>query len=118
MAQVPEKSNRVFRVRQLPPYIQLHELASLLHRALKCSGPIDHIRVFSLAPSIDSTDQHPTKTATIGFVTIPDSFSNHENEWSFHMLGVSHTIIVDTHFLGFTTLNDVRPENHTVEYHI
>jgi|ERR1700733_5522485 hypothetical protein len=108
-----------FRVRQIPAHcLQFHDLTRLLHYVLDYRKTII---VRSLASSIDSFENPPTKVATVTFEDRPTALEDpkdpRRSEWFFPSSRTSlpHNIIIDTHFRGFTVLNEVYPERHLLE---
>jgi hypothetical protein len=106
-----------YRVRQLPAHIDGHRLPAFLISLENSIGPLENINVHSLAGSLNTFEDVPTQTATVTFNVVPRVFTNHDTEWVFETrrLGLQKNIIFDTHFLGFTALNDVDPNMHTLE---
>jgi hypothetical protein len=51
------------------------------------------------------------------FDRVPSLLDNDHDQWtlSAHDTGLLRDIIIDVHFLDFTPLNDVPPDNHTME---
>ena len=106
------RDGRVYRVRQLPLHLQDRgETERFLAQIAQDLGPVDNIRVFSLAQ-----DKQDSKTATVKFETLPSIFDNDEQQWTLHAeVFCGRNIIVDVHFRGFTVLNEPRYSPHTVE---
>jgi hypothetical protein len=115
MARVPKDCT--YRVRQLPADMDILRLPALLISLENCIGPLQNVVVHSLAGSLKPFEYTPTKTATVTFHNVPRVFDNDQTEWVFRTrhLGLQKNIIFDTHFLGFTALNDVDPSIHTHE---
>jgi hypothetical protein len=116
-------SQTVFRVRGLPNDVKtLEDVASLLSLRLG-DFPRDSIRVYSLAITMDFTLslwQFPrSKVATVMFQTLPSLIQNSpgKQQWSVPAQGPQNVdnVILDTHFMGMTPLNDV-DSNHLFEY--
>jgi hypothetical protein len=107
-----------YRVRQIPVYIPHHELGSHLRRIVKYSGLLEDVRVRSLASSLEHAGGPSTRTATVTFGCRPELLAANKDEWVFtsYETGWSHNLIFDTHFRGFTPLNDVSADNHILEY--
>lgn len=115
---MPEKERRTFRVRQIPAYIKEGDLPKLLKGLTGYVGPTDQIEVFSLASSVDVYESPPAKVATVKFEYTPAAFLADSDEWIFHRekTFLPYNVIIDTHFRGFTVLNDVTSGNHKLEY--
>lgn len=116
-------SKTVFRARGLPSDVKtLEDVASLLSLRLG-DVPRDSIRVYSLATTLDFTlnlwEYPRTKMATVMFQTLPSLIQNSpgEQQWSVPAQGPQNfdDVILDTHFMGMTPLNDV-DFNHLFEY--
>lgn len=75
-----------------------------------------HIR--SLATTLMPWEDPPTKTATLNFTKLPSAIERclSDGEWTVEDAASNNSLILDTHFLGLTPLNDVRPERHDYEY--
>jgi hypothetical protein len=105
-----------YRVRQIPANVtQSSDAVRLLQDALKYQKVIV---VYSLASSVDSIDYPPTKTATVTFEDQPQVFNDRgKTQWVLpkHLTGLPHNLIIDTHFHGFTTLNEVGLNQHILE---
>ncbi|CAH0022416.1 unnamed protein product [Clonostachys rhizophaga] len=108
----------VFRLRQLPPTTDRLDIVNLLREStgLRASA----ITVFSLARSVDIYNPS-SKIATLMFDPETDiqlslrSFAtgNSGDEWKIRIDNLPHTLILDTHFRGFTPLYD--PEDHKAD---
>lgn len=112
-------SKTVFRLRGLPNTVDtMDDVARLVNESLG-DIPADRIRVFSLATTLNSWENPPSKVATIMFATAPsvvrDGFG--EDEWYIpaRNLHSNSDLILDTHFMGMTPLNDVEPLCHLCE---
>lgn len=105
-----------YRVQLLPPYIrQFHEVSQLLSKILNHTGTIN---IHSLASSIDSLEDPATKVATVTFEATPVALTGAgKNQWKFPRTQtlLSHNIVIDTHFHGFTVLNEVDSLRHAFE---
>lgn len=110
----PNGERKTFRVRQIPHHVDKESLPSVLSRLLSCQK--DTIRVASLAPSIDSYEIPPTKVATVVFSEWPSDLARDKHEWRKQNEFLPKAIIIDTHFKGFTVLNDVISSEHVAEY--
>jgi len=116
-------SKLVFRVSALPNDVEIMEdVASLL--SLRLGGfPVGCIRVCSLAVTMDYTlnkrQSRRTKVATVMFQTLPSLIQNNEKQQEWCVPARGHhgdeDVILDTHFMGMTPLNDVG-SNHAIEY--
>ena len=106
------RERQVYRVRQLPLRLENRgDTAPFLASIAPVLGTVDNIRVFSLAQ-----EKVDTKTATIAFKSTPSIFDNDEQQWTLQVEVVcGRNIIVDTHFRGFTALNEPRYSPHTAE---
>ena len=107
----------VFRVRRLPNRTQNHEdVSKLLAKRL---GDIrsDSIHVFSLATSLNSSGKPPSKVATVMFASLPRLVqeANTHDEWLIPFNGFDECLLLDTHFMGMTPLNDVDAGRHVAE---
>lgn len=107
------RGNRTYRLGYIPPFVVRPELANFLTTTVKGLGLIDNINVYSLASSLNTLDV--TKTATLMFERDPTLFDNDKREWNVHVPGQVRNLISDTHFLGFTALNDVEPSIYQFE---
>ena len=107
------RETRVYRVRQLPSHLEERgSTASFLASIAPDLRAADNIRVFSLAQ-----DKKSSKTATVSFKIIPSIFDNDREEWTLQAEPFcGRNIIVDTHFRGFTVLNEPQSFLHTVEW--
>ena len=103
---------KVYRVRQLPLHLKdCGVTASFLALIAPALEPADNIRVFSLAQ-----EKPDSKTATVSFKKIPTIFGNGREQWTLQSKVFSgQNIIIDTHFRGFTVLNEPQSCLHTVE---
>ncbi|EXJ73272.1 uncharacterized protein A1O5_03032 [Cladophialophora psammophila CBS 110553] len=106
-----------YRVRQIPAHCaQFDEVARILSYVLDYRKGIT---VRSLASSIDSFESPPTKVATVAFEDLPQALHDAKDpgrsEWSFGNKIFSHNLIIDTHFQGFTVLNEVDVDHHLVD---
>lgn len=109
---------RTFRVRNIPNHIKEQDAARFIKDILIYEGPTEDICVYSLASDLESYERPPTKVATVNFTDRPLVLCADKKEWSFSKgrLHLSHDVIVDTHFLGSTVLNDVAAHSHVSEY--
>lgn len=122
---VRTREDRTYRVRQLPLYLQLPAVAAFLAQLDGRIGPASSIRVHSIANALSLEDVPKFKVVTLTFLNVPILFDNDQQEWTIeahslsegkrHTLKITDNIIFDTHFLGFTPLNDVPSEDHVAE---
>jgi len=114
----PEFDERVFRVRRLPNHVKTYaEAADLVSRRLGLSTPTD-IHVASLATTLDYWETPPSKIATLQFKVTPSSLGRpvRPGEWEVSLGGDNAgSLIIDTHFLGLTPLNNVDEALHELE---
>ncbi|KAI9694157.1 MAG: hypothetical protein M1822_003428 [Bathelium mastoideum] len=106
-----------YRLRQLPQYLKITDVASFVVKVSADLGPEDAIQVFSLATSLAVWENPPTKIATLTFKTTPKVFDNDDEKWevSARQIGWNRTLAFDVLFDGFTPLNDVDESNHLAE---
>ncbi|KAH7329590.1 hypothetical protein B0I35DRAFT_420512 [Stachybotrys elegans] len=117
----PWIAKRVYRLRRLPSTSDLDSTANLLSAVLG-NYPICDIRIFSLASSLLAHENPRSKIATLSFRTLPPflqrrSGSNADtDEWQIPAdSSNSGVLILDTHFLGMTPLNEVPPTDHSFD---
>ena len=111
----------VFRVRGLPIDVKHpDDVASLLSVRLG-DIPSHTVKVYSLATALDFTSDFSgsprSRSATVMFETIPSLVQNSpgKEEWSIPAQShQSDEVVLDTHFIGMTPLNDVE-SNHLFE---
>lgn len=70
--------DRTYRV---PSHIDAHRLPALLISLESSIGPLDNINVHSLAWSLNTFEDIPTKTATLTFNSVLRVFDNVQTEW-------------------------------------
>ncbi|KAJ2992379.1 hypothetical protein NUW58_g2188 [Xylaria curta] len=105
-----------FRLRRCPADANVKACAALLGLAFDDLDPEDiHIR--SLAFSLDPWERPPTKTATLMFRKIPALLLKKASrcEWELAVESLEEPLILDTHFLGLTPLNDIESESHAFD---
>jgi hypothetical protein len=89
-------------------------------RRLPAHADRQDVQVHSLANAVDPWERYPTRTATLTFKKPPFApGARPENgvpEWSIPVLGLSLPLLLDSHFIGVTPLNDVPPSEHEYEY--
>jgi hypothetical protein len=120
------REDRTYRVKQLPLHLQLPSAAAFLAQLDGRIGPASSIRVHSIANALGLEDNPRFKVATLTFFNVPVLFDNDQQEWTIEVhslsegkratLQIKDNVIFDTHFLGFTPLNDVPLEDHVAEY--
>lgn len=108
--------NKTYRVRQLPCILTSNRVASFLASIVPGVAPAD-IHVFSLASSLNPLEIPATKVATLTFHKVPFVFDTDDTEWIIpgESAGLVRDVIVDVHFQGFTSLNDVPDDEHKME---
>jgi hypothetical protein len=76
---------------------------------------VQEIRIHSLAAL--SGQAQSTKTATATFEEVPRLLRSRSSQWSLSFCHNSSygTLVIDTHFDGFTVLNDVPEDSHSLE---
>jgi hypothetical protein len=76
---------------------------------------VQEIRIHSLA-ALNGQAQS-TKTATATFEEVPRLLRSRSSQWSLSFCHNSSygTLVIDTHFDGFTILNDVPEDSHALE---
>ena len=109
----------VFRLRNIPNHVSTTpEATKLLNSAL--AVPVDSIVIYSLAKTSDMLEKPPSRVATIQLKTVPSCIAKapDDQEWEVPMPDgyPGNVLILDIHFRGWTTLNDVDPANHRAEY--
>lgn len=113
MASIPKQ--RVYRLRNLPEHLDGQSAAELLASCID-GFSIQHIRISSLAETIDPWSRQQTKTATLLFEDCTlDPLSGSQNERTFSIPGLRKALILDDHFQGLTPLNEVDQEVHQHE---
>ncbi|GKZ21143.1 hypothetical protein AbraIFM66951_008668 [Aspergillus brasiliensis] len=99
----------VFRLRQLPETVETPaDVAELLSKRLRVTE--GEITVRSLAQSLEHWENPRTKVATVMFKVCPSPVLERPDAKEWYIDGMSHDLndrlILDTHFLGLTPLND------------
>lgn len=111
-------TQKVFRLRKIPNHVASpRQLGELLGRLLGIQP--DHVVVYSIARNSDPWEGLPTKVATLQFKSAPQTLQQSSNcrEWELQLSeATGDKIILDTHFLGMTVLNDVPNSQHHSEY--
>ncbi|KAK3319651.1 hypothetical protein B0T19DRAFT_270056 [Cercophora scortea] len=113
-----EWTRRVFRLRMIPNRVSSPaDAATLLSKVLGITT--DQIIVYSLAITPNNWESPPSRIATLRFKLVPPSLRDcmTQSEWRVSLPGAGHgdDLILDTHFQGMTTLNDVDPARHSVD---
>jgi len=104
-----------YRLRGCPAAAGEAALRDGLARALGDVTPND-IHIQSLATALDPWKRPPTKTATLRFARAPSVIdSQTKTEWKMEGHGLDGTLLLDTHFLGLTPLNEVKAQKHGFE---
>jgi len=113
-------SRTVFRLRNLPSHVRDNDTAaSLVANALCCN--VEDITLFSLSSTSNGWENPPSRVATLQLKSFPDRLSHaqNDNEWQVPLPGgkPDDFLLLDIHFKGLTTLNDVDPPSeHRTEY--
>lgn len=118
--------NTSYRVRHIPINYSLKKTRDQLKKALKLNET-SRLRIGSLAPDVENTD---IQVATISFDGCSESLPARDqrnkqlNEWivvlevpeNIHTSSAFEgTVTIDTHFHGFTPLNDPEDENNAFD---
>ncbi|KIX98191.1 uncharacterized protein Z520_06271 [Fonsecaea multimorphosa CBS 102226] len=107
---------KTFRVRRVPAEITRQSLAQFLQGSVTDLGGEENIHVRSLAQSPDVWDSPRSQTATLEFSEIPKPLQEvNRTTWEFTTVGGDQSLIFDTHFLGFTPLNNVDDRHHAYD---
>ncbi|KAI9148085.1 DNA repair protein RAD5B [Paramyrothecium foliicola] len=107
-------ARKVHGVRNIPSTSNLDSAAQLLSSLLN-GYPVCDIRVFSLASSLRVYENPRSKIATVMFRVLPSIVQLNKNADEWHIAAAasaSGVVILDTHFMGMTPLNDVSPAGH------
>ncbi|KAI1412373.1 hypothetical protein F5Y13DRAFT_200005 [Hypoxylon sp. FL1857] len=104
---------KVYRLRNLPLHVDRQSAAELLATCVDDLAP-HQIRISSLANDVDPWARPPTKTATLTFheTRAASRFNSGPGEWDFPVPGLSKPLILDSHFRGLTSLNEVSATEH------
>ncbi|KAI3318364.1 hypothetical protein HD806DRAFT_512072 [Xylariaceae sp. AK1471] len=107
---------RTFRLRRCPPDADAKTCSELLSLAFSDIQP-ERVHIRSLAANLNPWERPRTKVATLTFHTIPTSLTEQDdrNEWVLPIEGLDEPLILDTHFLGLTPLNDVEHETQACD---
>ncbi|KAH8900918.1 hypothetical protein GQ53DRAFT_608318, partial [Thozetella sp. PMI_491] len=107
---------KVYRLRSIPSDVETcASVASLVAESLGLPSASDVV-VSSLATTLDYWETPLSKVSTIQFKVVPP-FLGHPvsaSEWSVPLEN-GGSLILDTHFLGFTPLNNVAPAQHVLD---
>jgi len=111
---------KVFRLRGLPNTVGTPaDAAALVAQGLGLAASSD-VTVCSLATTLDYWESPPSKVSTLQFSDPLQSFGTpvRPGEWRIPLSGsdAGRSLILDTHFLGLTPLNDVDESRHVLEY--
>lgn len=77
---VRDRETRIYRVRQLPAYLDIYGVAKLLASLDDSMGSLESIHVFSIAASLNPAENPPTNTAMIMFGVVSRIFDNDHDE--------------------------------------
>lgn len=104
---------KVYRLRRCPAHLDRYNATKLLSEALGDVEPAD-IHIQSLVMDLDPWARPPTKVGTLMFHKVPKLIEDEkeENEWKVPVVALEKPLLLDTHFLGMTPLNDVEREQH------
>ncbi|KAI0155141.1 hypothetical protein GGR57DRAFT_88992 [Xylariaceae sp. FL1272] len=107
------RENTTFRLRRCPVNTTAKTCEEWLSLAF-IDVQAEEIKVLSLATNLDPWERPRTKVATLMFLTTPTLILEQEaeNEWILPIDGLTEPLILDTHFLGLTPLNDVDDAAH------
>jgi len=101
-----------YRLRGCPPSVEIAALRDGLARAFGDVTP-DDICIHSMATA--PWERPLTKTATLRFAKLPSVINiQAADEWKIEGHGL-HGLILDTHFLGLTPLNEIKARDHRFE---
>lgn len=107
---------KVFRLQNVPPDLDRLATTELLARTIDEENiTTNDILIYSLADTVEPLKRWPTKVATLTFRKLPTQLREHKESWRFSVAGLSKPLILDTHFNGFTPLNDVGDFQHSHE---
>ncbi|KAL7937859.1 hypothetical protein V8C35DRAFT_290115 [Trichoderma chlorosporum] len=110
---MPSEKQKVYRLGNIPNCWDRHDVILRLSEALE-GVSYEDIQIFSLAFSVDHLDESPPKKATLTFNKIPSiiKLEPKKSQWNIKVPNLSSSLILDSHFLGFTPLNDVSGPQH------
>lgn len=108
-----------YRLREIPHHLDKLGLVELLSLPTVLDVARADIHISSLS-SARHADRPDSKTCTLTFGKLPARVAPDKEkpkaEWSFPVPGLERALLLDTHFLGVTELNDVSDAQHEVEY--
>ena len=106
-----------YRVRQLPHHVDRLQAGAVLLRVEPRLGPPGNISIPSLAANSNPWEIPPTRTATIMFQKRPRFLEKGNSEWKLPAkdAGLKSDIIIDSHFLDVTVLNDPSSDYYGLE---
>lgn len=105
-----------FRLRRIPHDVTTTNLPGIIQDYFHNVTIPLHVQVRSLAPSPDDWDTPSTQTATVEFINPPlDLQDKSKTEWILTAQDTRGDLLLDTHFLGFTQLNDVDSDKYEAE---
>ncbi|PYH69627.1 uncharacterized protein BO88DRAFT_443625 [Aspergillus vadensis CBS 113365] len=104
-------SKTVFRLRALPDTVETKEDAARLLSKRLSDISTHQIWVYSLALTLNYWEDPPTKVATVMFDVPPSLVQRNPESRAWHIPARGHDrnspdLILDTHFIGLTPLND------------
>ena len=107
-------SDLTYRLRGCPATA---DEVALRHGLAEAFGDITaaDIHIRSLATALNPWGQPPTKTATLQFAKLPLNIDPTKSEWKIEGHDLNGTLLLDTHFLGLTPLNEIHTHNHQFE---
>ncbi|KAI1116549.1 hypothetical protein F5Y14DRAFT_407127 [Nemania sp. NC0429] len=105
-----------YRLRRCPADADVETCAQLLSTAFADLNA-QSIRIQSLAANLDPWERPRTKVATLTFREAPALLADdaNRNEWLLPVEGLEEPLILDSHFLGLTPLNDVDNNEHKLD---
>jgi len=104
-----------FRLRGCPAAVSEATIGDRLSQAFGDVSPNDiHIHSLAAAP----WEKPSTKTATLTFTKLPSIIKSgaEKKEWKITGHEPNSSLILDSHFLGLTPLNDVNDQEHDFKY--
>lgn len=106
-----------YRLRRIPAGVSGLKLKEFLCQIIGDLTP-QQLHISSLAPTPDDHTKPPSQTATLQILgPVPTALlSDGNDECIVDVPGHRHPLVFDTHFLGFTPLNDVKSEEHAFEW--
>jgi hypothetical protein len=107
----PGAAKLTYRVRHIPIDVGFSQLGQFLADLL--DEDVANVRACSLAPSLQVWENPRSSVATITFIKTPALLDADQKEWRVPLPGTVRNLIIDTHFLGLTPLNNVSDEEYT-----